>query len=75
MVRSDHNRVLMAMAERISAPPMVGVPFLDRCDCGPSVRTDWPICRVCRVRIIQGPSHKARIRDVSTPRMPRRVRY
>ncbi|MNN85946.1 hypothetical protein D3C81_2032880 [compost metagenome] len=54
---------------------MVGVPFFDRCDCGPSSRTDWPICRLRRVRIIHGPSHRDRVRAVSTPRIPRRVRY
>ncbi|MNE79376.1 hypothetical protein D3C80_1758520 [compost metagenome] len=65
----------MAMEDRISAPPMVGVPFFDRCDCGPSSRTAWPIWRVRRVLIIQGPSHSDRASAVSTPRIPRMVRY
>ncbi|VFT49179.1 Uncharacterised protein [Pseudomonas aeruginosa] len=54
---------------------MVGVPFFDRCDCGPSLRTAWPIWRICKVRIIQGPSHSDSDSAVSTLRMPRRVRY
>ena len=31
--RSNHSRVEIAMDSRISTPPMVGVPLLDRCDC------------------------------------------
>ncbi|EJT82857.1 hypothetical protein PPS11_42864 [Pseudomonas putida S11] len=50
------------------------MPDLDRCDCGPSLRTAWPIWRICRVRIIHGPSHSARDNAVSTPRIPRRDR-
>jgi hypothetical protein len=33
----------MPMERRISAPPIVGVPDLVRCDFGPSSRTDCPI--------------------------------
>ena len=34
---------MTAIETRISAPPIVGVPALIRCVCGPSSRTDWPI--------------------------------
>ena len=40
---------------RISAPPIVGVPALIKCVCGPSSRTDWPILYSVSLRIIRGP--------------------
>jgi hypothetical protein len=43
------------MAMRISAPPMVGVPALVRCDLGPSSRTAWPIFLAASQRITGGP--------------------
>ena len=33
--RSNHSKVEIAIDNRISTPPMVGVPLLDRCDCMP----------------------------------------
>ena len=48
----------MAMAIRISAPPMVGVPDLTRCVCGPSLRTAWPIFLAASQRIRRGPARK-----------------
>jgi len=41
----------MPIDSRISAPPMVGVPALVRCDFGPSSRTDWPILYAVSLRI------------------------
>ena len=32
LVKSNHSRVATAMDNRISTPPMVGVPLLLRCD-------------------------------------------
>src|SRR6218665_312880 len=32
--RSNDSRVDSAIDSKISTPPMVGVPLLDRCDCG-----------------------------------------
>ena len=43
------------MPIRISTPPMVGVPDLTKCVCGPSVRTAWPIFNSVNLRITQGP--------------------
>ena len=60
-------RCYTAMDERISAPPMVGVPFFDRCDCGPSLRNRWTDLQICRVRIIHGQSHRDNASAVSTP--------
>ena len=34
-VRSAHSSVGTSAAARISSPPIVGVPALARCDCGP----------------------------------------
>ena len=33
--RSNHNKVEMAIDNKISTPPMVGVPLLDKCDSMP----------------------------------------
>ena len=44
------------MPIRISAPPIVGVPDLVRCVCGPSVRTAWPILSCASLRISHGPA-------------------
>ena len=43
LLKSPHSKVAMAIAISTSAPPMVGVPALTKCDCGPSSRTDWPM--------------------------------
>ena len=37
---------------------MVGVPSLTKCDSGPTLRIDWPICIRCSVAINQGPEDK-----------------
>jgi len=42
-VRSPHRSVVTQIDTRISAPPMVGVPALVRCERGPSSRTAWPV--------------------------------
>ncbi|MNW13065.1 hypothetical protein D3C71_2109110 [compost metagenome] len=31
--RSNHNKVEMAIDSKMSTPPMVGVPLLDKCVC------------------------------------------
>ena len=46
----------MPIAIRISAPPMVGVPALVRCDLGPSSRTAWPIFLAASQRMTAGPA-------------------
>ena len=46
----------MAMAIKISAPPIVGVPVLIRCVCGPSSRTAWPTLYSVSLRIMLGPA-------------------
>jgi len=47
----DYRKVVMPIDSRISAPPMVGVPALVRCDFGPSSRTDCPILNAVSLRI------------------------
>ena len=37
-------------------PPIVGVPALARCDCGPSCRMIWPIWKSRTLRMNQGPT-------------------
>ena len=39
-----------------SDPPIVGVPDLVRCVCGPSWRTAWPIFISASLRISAGPN-------------------
>ena len=46
--RSAHSSTEAAMLVRIRAPPMVGVPALEKCDCGPSLRIGWPPFSVAR---------------------------
>ena len=56
LVRSAHSSVGTSAAVRISSPPIVGVPALARCDCGPSWRMTWPIWNSRSRRISHGPS-------------------
>jgi hypothetical protein len=62
LVRSAQSSTVIAIDTRISAPPIVGVPLLARCDFGPSSRTDWPILYSVSLRIIAGPT----IRQMNT---------
>ena len=61
------------MVIRISAPPMVGVPALEKCDCGPSVRIGWPPFSRDSRAITDGPSHSDSASAVRAPRMARMV--
>jgi len=72
--RSPHNSTDSSTVIRISAPPMVGVPALEKCDCGPSLRIGWPPLSWPSLRITAGPSHSESASDVSAARMPRNVR-
>ena len=63
-VRLAQRKVEMTVAKMISTPPMVGVPFFERCESGPSSRIGWPICRDCNFRIIHGPRMKQITRAV-----------
>jgi hypothetical protein len=44
----------------MSSPPIVGVPALARCVCGPSCRITWPIWNARRRRIRNGPRTRLR---------------
>ena len=72
--RSAHSRVPAVTAIRISAPPIVGVPFLPRCVPGPSSRTTCPIWRAASMRIIDGPTNSAIVSAVSAAKIARSVR-
>ena len=48
--------LVTAIDTRISAPPIVGVPALIRCVCGPSSRTAWPMRMRASHAIIRGPT-------------------
>ncbi len=61
------------VAPMISSPPMEGVPFLEKCDCGPSIRISWPICRFFRLRMSSGPKMKLTIMAVIPARAVRTV--
>jgi hypothetical protein len=63
----------MAMAIRISTPPMVGVPDLLRCVCGPSLRTAWPIFLAASQRMTRGPAMSDSIKAVSAASTVRSV--
>ena len=71
--RSAHSSTDASTVSRISAPPMVGVPALVKCVCGPSVRIGWPL-NSASLRIIAGPHHSDSDNAVSALRMPRKVR-
>jgi len=71
--RSAHNRVETPSEIRISAPPMVGVPDLIKCVCGPSLRTDWPIFLAASQRITAGPKTKEMASAVMVASTARRV--
>ena len=55
-VRFAQSSVGMSADARISSPPIVGVPALARCVCGPSCRITCPIWNSRRRRISIGPS-------------------
>ena len=63
------------IAARISAPPIVGVPALLRCVCGPSERTRWPTWYSASQRIMRGPTSNEIASAVSAARIARSVRY
>ncbi len=54
LVSSAQSSVGITVARTISTPPMVGVPCLPRCVCGPSVRTTWPTFSIRSRRMIGG---------------------
>src|SRR5690349_1167497 len=65
----------MAIASRIITPPMVGVPALTRCVCGPSLRTTWPALSAASRMIRPGPSSSDIASAVSAAMIVRKVMY
>jgi hypothetical protein len=55
LVRLDHSSVETTSAKRMSRPPIVGVPALMKCACGPTSRMFWPTDRRRSVRMNHGP--------------------
>jgi hypothetical protein len=74
LLRSAHSSVVTTMEIRISAPPIVGVPALVRCDLGPSSRTAWPIFLAASQRITGGPNNSDNSSAVPAASMVRSVR-
>jgi len=70
-----HNRVGMTTDARTIRPPMVGVPALDKCDCGPSLLIDSPIWSAFSLRIMYGPTNKLMISAVMAAQADRKVIY
>src|SRR6185312_12631388 len=56
-------------------PPMVGVPALSRCVCGPSERTTWPAFSAASSRITAGPMSRDMTSAVSAAMIVRKVMY
>ena len=54
LVGSTQSTVESTSVKSMSAPPMVGVPALERCDSGPSLRTTWPICLLLSLSMNHG---------------------
>ena len=74
LLQSNHNTVETPMAIRISAPPIVGVPRLARCDCMPYSRIGWPIFNSARRRITHGPNARPISSAVIAASTARKVR-
>ena len=70
-----HNRVDTVMAVRIREPPIVGVPFLTRWVCGPSVRTACPHLSAVSLRIVHGPNIRENAKAVNAAMTARNVVY
>ena len=58
----------------IISPPMVGVPFFARCDCGPSARIGWPLpCLIRSEAMIDGPKKNTKASAVAVAPAARKV--
>jgi hypothetical protein len=62
-------------ARRMRIPPIVGVPAFERWDRGPSSRTDCPIWRRFKSRIVGPPSARASKSAVTAAMAVRNVMY
>ncbi len=71
LVRSHHKMVGITSANRMSEPPIVGVPAFFLCVCGPSVRICSPICLLRSRSMNQGPSRNEIASAVSVAAMMR----
>jgi hypothetical protein len=73
---SSAHRIVGTSADvRMSSPPIVGVPALARCDCGPSCRITCPIWKSRSFRIIHGPSARLSASAVRLAAAVRNVMY
>ena len=73
--RSNQRMVESAIANRISTPPMVGVPPLLRWVCIAYSRIGWPILSAARRRMKKGPAASPTSSAVSAAMTARNVRY
>ncbi len=73
LVRLAHSRVGTSTANRISSPPMVGVPALTWWRSGPTSRMLWPMERRCSCLMNHGASSRQSRKAVSTAPAVRKV--
>ena len=73
--KSNHNKVLMAIDNKINTPPMVGVPLLAMCVSMPYPRIGWPILRAVNLRITAGPAMRPMSNEVKAAITARKVMY
>ena len=73
LARLPQTSVGTIVPRMMSMPPIDGVPFLTKWDCGPSSRISWPICFRRSRRMSQGPRRKLRTRAVTPARAVRTV--
>ena len=73
--QSNHSSVDSAIANRISTPPMVGVPPLLRWLCMAYSRIGWPILSAASRRMKYGPATRPTMSAVMAAITARKVRY
>ncbi len=67
--------MVTASENRISIPPIVGVPFFFWWPAGPSSRIDCPICSAVKRRMTIGPRTRESVRATSDATSVRKVMY
>jgi len=74
LARLHHSRHATSSPDRIISPPIVGVPFLAKCDSGPSERIGWPLpCLTRRRLMIVGPNSSTKNSAVTVAPPARKV--
>ena len=74
LLKFAQSTVLIAIASRISAPPIVGVPAFGKWLSGPTWRICWPMRCICSRWIRYGPNANDSTSAVSALKIARVVR-